>query len=230
MLKLKNIYKSFKIAGKKKSIISNLNLSIKKGEIIAITGESGCGKTTILNIISGLTIPDNGSVYVNDKKIYYFLDIIPAWIRNRKIGLIYQTFRLINEESVISNILLPARIKGKINKKTKEKLFNLLENLGIKEFIHTKVARLSGGQKQRVTIARALINDPEIILADEPTANLDKQTSREIFKILEAFVRNKTKTIIIMTHKDYMLKRADKVYEMKNGTLTLKMSGKKKKR
>lgn len=221
MLELEKIKKNFKIAGKKKNILYEISFKINAGEIIAITGESGCGKTTILNIISGLTSPDKGKLYLDKKKINFFLDIVPAFIRSRKVGLIFQTFRLINEETVKSNILLSARIRGIVNKKIEKNIDNILEKLKILEFKNTKAGVLSGGQKQRVTIARALINDPQIILADEPTANLDKKTSKDIFQILENLAKKENKAIIIVTHKEYMLKRATKVYEMKNSKLKL---------
>jgi ABC-type lipoprotein export system ATPase subunit len=221
MLKIKNTEKIFKIAGKKKKIVDNVDLNVKQGEIIAITGESGCGKSTILNLISGLTAPDKGSIFLNNKKINYWFDFIPAFNRSRKIGLIFQTFRLIYEETVLSNILLSARIRGKLNKNVLLKIDNLLQKLGIQEYKKTKAGFLSGGQKQRVTIARALVNDPQIILADEPTANLDKKTSIEIFKILENLAEKENRAIIIVTHKEHMLHRADKVFIMQNGKLKL---------
>ncbi|OHD53355.1 MAG: hypothetical protein A2Y33_12600 [Spirochaetes bacterium GWF1_51_8] len=219
MLKLEGVDKFYTIAGKKKQILHSVDLEINEGEIVAVTGKSGCGKTTMLNIIAGLTPPSHGKVSFQKRRIIYFLDLMPAWIRNRKMGFIFQTFKLINEETVASNILLPARIRGKVNKSVHERMDHLLERLGMTEHKYMKAGLLSGGQKQRVAIARALINNPPLILADEPTANLDKATSLEISHILEKFAEEEKKAILIVTHQDYMLHRADRVFDMVDGRL-----------
>lgn len=218
MLKLENISKIYRTAGRRLEVLRGLNLNLNAAEIIAITGKSGSGKTTLLNIITGLTTPSSGTVKFHNKKLNYFLDIIPAHIRNRKIGFIFQTFRLIQKESVIGNILLPARIKGVVNSTVKKRADLLLEELGIPEYKQTPVGYLSGGQKQRVAIARALINDPDLILADEPTANLDVETSESIFSILND-LKARNKAILIVTHKESMHKRADRRYSMQAGIL-----------
>lgn len=218
MLILENITKHYRISGKKKVILDDLNFEIKKGEIISITGKSGCGKSTLLNIISGLAVPDKGKVYFNNRRIYYFLDVHTGWLRNNKIGFIFQTFRLLYDESVITNVLLPAKIKGWVDKKTYNRAEEILNELEILEYKNMKTGLLSGGQKQRVAIARALINDPDIILADEPTANLDKITSIEICKILANISKN-NKSVIVVTHQDYMFEHSNKVFELINGKL-----------
>jgi len=219
MLKLEGVDKVYKIAGKTKQILQRVDLDLKEGEIAAVTGKSGCGKTTMLNIIAGLTPPSHGKLYFMGKRIVYFLDLMPSWIRNRKIGFIFQTFKLINEETVASNILLPARIRGHAGKNERMRMDSLLERLGIAEYKNMRAGLLSGGQKQRVAIARALINNPPLILADEPTANLDKATSLEIFHILETLAVDEKKAILIVTHKDYMLQRAERVFDMIDGKL-----------
>lgn len=218
LLALDKINKHFKIAGKKVTIINDLSLQLDKGEIIAITGRSGCGKTTLLNIITGITRPDSGSILFNGKKMWYHSDILMSRVRNRKIGQIFQTFRLLEDETVISNVMLPARIRGKAGRKVREYGMSILEKAGIAEYYNTKTGLLSGGQKQRVAVARAMINSPELILADEPTANLDVETSLEIFSLLE-MLRAEGKSIIIVTHTDYMLKKADRMYKMDSGRL-----------
>ncbi len=218
MLKLNNIGKTYHTAGRRLEVLRNINLTLNASEIIAITGKSGSGKTTLLNIITGLTSPSNGSVEFHGKTLNYFLDIIPAHIRNRRIGFIFQTFRLMQKESVLSNVLLPARIKGIVNRQVKERANILLEELGIPEYKHTSVGYLSGGQKQRVAIARALINDPDLILADEPTANLDRETSESIFEILSD-LQKQGKAILIVTHKETMHQKADRRYSMRDGIL-----------
>lgn len=218
MLSIQQLDKTYRIAGTLRPILQSLDLEIKPGEIVAITGKSGCGKTTLLNIIAGLTVPTQGRILFQGRPLIYVLDNIISRFRNRHLGFIFQTFKLLDRETVSSNILLAARIRGRVDKNVITRMHELLEQLGMSEYLHTRVGLLSGGQKQRIAIARALINDPELILADEPTANLDKQTSLEIFHILEA-LRKKGKAILIVTHKDYMLKKADRVYHMKDGRL-----------
>jgi len=203
LLKLEEIKKYYRIAGQKKEILKGVSLELGTGGIISITGPSGCGKTTLLNIISGITSPSAGKVYVNGKKLVYLFDIVPSAVRNREIGFIFQTFNLIHGETVMSNVLLPARIKGRVSRETGDYAKEILGRLKIYKYRTTRAGLLSGGQKQRVAIARALINRPSIILADEPTANLDKKTSIEIFDIL-ADLKDEGKSVIIITHTDYM--------------------------
>ena len=218
LLKLENISKSFRIAGKRTLVLDNLSFEMDEGEIVSITGKSGCGKSTMLNIIAGLISANKGKIFLNDKRKYNFLDIIASRRRNRKFGFIFQNFRLMNDETVISNILLPARIKGKVNKEVSTYANELMSKLKIYKYRNTKTGRLSGGQKQRVAIARALINKPSIILADEPTANLDKETSLEIFSILQD-IRKQGTAVLIITHTDYMHQKSDRTYVMESGVL-----------
>ncbi len=217
-LKVNNIEKHYTIAGHKRIILKTINLAVKKGEIISITGKSGCGKTTLLNVISGITKPDNGTIHINDKKINYHFDFLTSRQRNNNIGFIFQTFKLLFDETVFSNVLLPARLKGKVNAEIKDYACEVLSKLKIYKYRNSIAGILSGGQKQRVAIARALINKPSIILADEPTANLDKQTSIQIFDTLEE-LKDEGKAILIITHKDYMHERSDIVYSMHEGEL-----------
>ena len=219
ILSIKNIHKKYKIAGKKITIIDNLSLNIDKSEIVAITGRSGCGKTTLLNIITGITKPDSGEIFFKDKKFRFYSDFVMSGLRNREIGQIFQTFRLLEDETVMSNVMLPARIRGRAGSQIRNYAIEILGKTGIPEYQNTKTGLLSGGQKQRVAIARALINSPSLILADEPDANLDVNTSLEIFSILE-MLKKEGKSIIIVTHKDYMLQKADRTYKMDNGRLT----------
>ncbi len=219
VISVKNINKSYKIAGNKINIIDNLSLELDKGEIIAITGRSGCGKTTLLNILTGITKPDSGEIIFREKKMKYFSDFSMSRLRNREIGQIFQTFRLLEDETVMSNVMMPAHIRGKAGSEVRNYAIEILGKAGIAEFQNTKTGLLSGGQKQRVAIARAMVNRPSLILADEPDANLDVETSMEIFKLLE-MLKREGKSIIIVTHKQYMLKKADRTYKMDKGRLT----------
>jgi putative ABC transport system ATP-binding protein len=218
MLVVENISKKFYIGGKEKKVLDGVNLEIKKGEVVAITGKSGEGKSTLLNIISGLIKPDSGRVYFNGRRVIFFLDIHPAYLRNRNIGFVFQTFRLLPQESVWYNLLLPAMIKGFVGKRIKERALKLLKDFDLGDFKNMKAGLLSGGQKQRLAIARALINDPSLILADEPVANLDLETAKEIEKILLDVVSS-GKAMVIVTHQLEVIKSADKRFELKAGKL-----------
>jgi len=219
IISIKNLNKSYKIAGEKISVIDNLSLELAKGEIIAITGRSGCGKTTLLNILTGITRPDSGEIFFREKKLRTGSDFSMSKIRNRDIGQIFQTFRLLEDETVMSNVMMPARIKGDAGSAVRNYAIDILGKAGIAEYQNTRAGLLSGGQKQRVAIARAIVNRPSLILADEPDANLDSQTSIEIFSLIE-MLKREGKSIIIVTHKEYMLKKADKTYKMEKGRLT----------
>ena len=218
VLSLDEIHKHFHVAGNNISVINGLSLNMRESEIVAITGKSGCGKSTLLNIITGITRPDNGRIAFKGKRIRYRSDMFMSRLRNREIGQIFQTFRLLEEETVISNLMMPARIKGKAGKKVRDYALEILGRTGMSEFKNTRTGLLSGGQKQRVAIARAIVNRPSLILADEPDANLDAVTSMEIFSLLE-MLRDEGKSILIVTHKEYMLKKADRTYTMENGIL-----------
>lgn len=196
----------------RKTIVEDVSLQLNAGEIIAITGKSGCGKTTLLNVIAGLTPPSKGYVYFKNRRMIYFMDVMPALIRNLEIGFIFQTFQLINSETVKTNVLMPALIAGNYNRETLLRMDSLLERLGMKDFANTTVGLLSGGQKQRVAIARALINDPALILGDEPTANLDKATSKEIFSILQDVASKENRAVLMVTHDDNMIKKSHRAF------------------
>ncbi len=220
LLKLDNIHKSFRIAGVRTPVLRGLSLDIGEGEIVSVTGKSGCGKTTMLNIIAGVISSDHGKLHLRGRRIFNFFDILASRRRNRHLGFIFQNFRLIPDETVFANVLLPARIRGKVGSDTVLYARELMSRLRIYKYRNTRAGRLSGGQKQRVAIARALINRPSLILADEPTANLDKQTALEIFSILED-IKSSGTSVLIITHTDYMHERSDRVYNMEDGVLKL---------
>ena len=218
MLRVENVVKRYRIAGANKPVLAGIDLDLDAGRICAITGKSGCGKTTLLNVIAGITAPDRGSVRINGRKMRFALDILASRMRNREIGFVFQTFRLLNDESVIANVLLPARIRGRVGRDVRNHAEEILERLRIYKFRHTRAAVLSGGQKQRVAIARALVNRPSLILADEPTANLDRDTAREIFDIL-LDLKGEGKAVLAVTHDEYLHERADAAFMMEHGVL-----------
>lgn len=224
LLTLEKISRKFKIAGEGVPVLQSLDFSIDRGEIVSITGRSGCGKTTLLNIMTGITRPDRGSIFFDGSRVYHQFDFIMSRLRNRHMGQIFQTFRLLDDETVLNNILLPARISGNAGREVKKRALEMLERTGLRGFENTRAGFLSGGQKQRAAIARALVKNPQLILADEPTANLDSETSTEIFTLLEE-LKNEGRALIIVTHKDEMHHKSERVYKMENGGLTLIESG-----
>lgn len=220
-LKLKDLSKNYEEAGKRISIIQNLNAEFNKCEIAALIGKSGSGKTTLLNLISGIDRPDNGEIWIGDMPISGLSDEKLTLIRRNRVGIIFQFFNLIPTLTVIENVTLPKELDGNTEELVIDKAVELLNRVGLKERQNSYPDVLSGGEQQRVAIARALINDPDIILADEPTGNLDDETASEILGVLIRVARDLGVTMIIATHSTEVMNLADKVYSLHNGKLFL---------
>ena len=210
VMELKNITKIFESPAGESVVIENINLKINRGEFISIVGPSGSGKSTLLNIIGVLDKPTSGEVIINGFNILSLNESEIAQMRNNLMGFIFQSFNLINRTSVQKNIEIPAIIMGMNRSLRHYRSQKLLELLGIKDKAEYKPMNLSGGQQQRVAIARALINDPTIILADEPTGNLDTKTGKEVFSLLKMLTKKYNKTIIIVTHNLELALETDK--------------------
>ena len=201
VIELKNVNKIYKTKAEEIHILKNVNLSFSKGNFVSIQGKSGSGKTTLLNILGLLDVPTNGDMLIDDKLINYKDEKIKNKIRNEKMGFVFQFHYLLNEFTALENVMMPALINKKFNKKeVREKAMELLELVGLNERVKHKPLELSGGEKQRVAIARSMINDPEIILADEPTGNLDTETSLVINNLFKKINEEKKQSIIIVTH------------------------------
>ena len=199
MIRLVNINKVYnKGKNNETQALKKIDMTVEKGDFLAVVGTSGAGKSTLLKIIGGIEVPTKGEYYFNDKKVNFKSNKECSELRKKDIGFVLQDFGLVENENVLSNVMLPlyfSKFKGS-KKEAAEKVLSLLN---IKELASKKVNQLSGGQKQRVAICRALVNDPEVIIADEPTGALDNKTSGEIIKLL-AELNKKGKTIIIVTH------------------------------
>ena len=222
ILELKNINKVYKTKAEEIHILKNINFVVEKGDFISIQGKSGSGKTTLLNIIGLLDEASNGVMEIDEKQINYKNEKIKNKIRHEKIGFVFQFHYLLNEFTALENVMIPALINKKINKKElKEKARQLLELVELGHRINHKPLELSGGEKQRVAIARALINDPEILLADEPTGNLDSDTSDIINGLFKKINEEKGQSIIIVTHSIELANMAKKQYVIKNGEFKL---------
>lgn len=198
--------------------VNGITLTIKKGEFIALIGASGSGKSTLMNLIGSLDYPTNGQVYLEKLDISHASESELAQIRGRKIGFIFQTFNLIPSLTALGNVMLPMAFQNIPRYKRKEIAISTLEQVGLGDRIHHLPSQLSSGQRQRVAIARALVNDPEIILADEPTGNLDSKTGQEIMQTIKKLHQN-GKTIILITHDHELAKSAQRTIKLKDGLI-----------
>ena len=218
VLEAVDIAKSFHYP-QKIQILEKISLKLFAGESIAIMGASGEGKTTLLHILGTLEKPDQGSVKINGENI---ADISSDKIRNQSIGFIFQAYHLLDDLSVIDNILMPARIgRKKITKNSPvyQRALDLIKEVDLEDRACFPVKLLSGGEKQRVAIARALCNDPDLILADEPSGNLDFKNSSHIHELLFTSVKKRNKALIVVTHDKELANKCDKIYILKNGKL-----------
>ena len=217
ILRVENLVKSYGKGEAKVDALKSVNLSIKKGEFVAIVGPSGSGKSTLLHLLGGVDSPTSGKVYINDVDIYDLKTKDLAIFRRRNVGLIYQFYNLIPVLTAKENILLPAELDNR--KIDKDYLNDLLSTLGLKERQNHLPNQLSGGQQQRTSIGRALVNRPAIVLADEPTGNLDSKNSKEILELLKLSVKKYNQTLIMITHDNNIALQADRVITIEDGTI-----------
>ena len=220
ILELKNIEKYYKTKNEQLHIIRGLNLELKKGEFISILGRSGSGKSTLLNIIGLLDKADSGEVYINGKNILKMSEKEIDMLKNKSLGFVFQFHYLLNEFTALENVMVPALLHNFENRKNLEKkAVEILNSVGLGERLNHFPNQLSGGEKQRVAIARALINSPDILLADEPTGNLDEETSEKIFDILKKINNDTGQSIIVVTHSKDLANITDRQYYLKKGIL-----------
>lgn len=217
ILKVENLTKTYGKGETKVNALENISFSVEKGEFVAIVGASGSGKSTLLHLLGGVDRPTSGKVYIDNKDIYSLNDDNLAIFRRRQIGIIYQFYNLIPILNVKENILLPCNLDGK--NVSKERLEEVLEVLNLKERENHLPNELSGGQQQRVSIGRAIINHPAIVLADEPTGNLDSKASEEIVTLLKMSNKKYKQTVIIITHDLEIASRADRVITIDDGKI-----------
>lgn len=215
MIKAENIKKSFGSL----QVLKGINLEIPKGEIHSIVGASGAGKTTFLQILGTLSKPDSGDIYYNNKKVSSFSEKELSDFRNREIGFVFQFHHLLPEFTALENVCIPAFI-AKVSKSSAEKkAMELLDYLGLSDRIDHKPSELSGGEKQRVAVARALINKPSVVLADEPSGNLDSANRDELHELLFQLRDDFGQTFVIVTHDDHFALRSNKIIHIKDGVI-----------
>lgn len=215
MIKATNIYKSYGTL----EVLKGVNLTINKGEIISIVGASGAGKTTLLHILGTLDRANSGTVEINNINISSLNDKKLADFRNKNIGFVFQFHHLLPEFTALENVCIPAFISGASRSKTETKAKELLTFLGLKDRMDHKPSELSGGEQQRVAVARALINDPSVILADEPSGNLDSNTAKELHQLFFTLREKFNQTFVIVTHNEELANMADRKLVMKDGNI-----------
>ena len=220
IFELKNVNKEYKTKVEIIEVLKNISLELNQGDFISIQGKSGSGKTTLLNIIGLLDTPTTGEIKFDNEIINYADEKIKNMIRNQKIGFVFQFHYLLNEFTALENVMIPALIDTKLDRnKLKTKAKELLELVELGHRMNHKPLELSGGEKQRVAIARALINDPNIVLADEPTGNLDLETSETISKLFKKINDEKKQTIVIVTHSSELAELTKDKYKIEKGNL-----------
>lgn len=214
MITAKQIGKTYRKDNKDIVVIDNLSLSIPAGDFLAIVGSSGSGKSTLLMMLGGMMAPSKGSIWIDDDSLYDLTVEGRASLRQKKIGFVFQTFHLIPYLTALQNVQLPLMVSRSSEKEQQERAQSLLERMGLKDRTHHKPSELSVGQQQRVALARMLANDPTIILADEPTGNLDPRTAQEMVDFLSELNREK-RTVILVTHDQKVAKSAKHIHTLR---------------
>lgn len=219
IIRTQRVKKIFELGGEKLEALKGVDLDIATGEYISIMGPSGSGKSTLFNMIGGLDKPTEGSIYIDEVDLSQLDAYELAWLRCRKIGYIFQTFNLIPVMSALENVTLPMVFAGKSNEECRTMGIKLLNTVGLGNRVDHKPFELSGGQQQRVAIARAFANDPQIILADEPTGNLDLRTGKEIIELLRVMNKERNVTVVSATHDLKMLDVSDRIIWIRDGRI-----------
>jgi len=215
MIEVKNVYKRFGSL----EVLRGINLEVKHKEIVAIVGKSGAGKSTLLQIIGSLDQPDSGSVVIDGVDLSQMNEKKLAHFRNHHIGFIFQFHQLLPEFTALENVMMPALIAGENRNQTEQKAAQLLERLGLEDRLNHKPQQLSGGEKQRVAAARAMIMNPSIILADEPTGSLDEKNKQELCDLLQKMHQEMGQTILLVTHDKDMTHWCDRILEIQDGKM-----------
>src|SRR6266545_6162889 len=219
LVELKQVYKNYYLGETKISALKGIDLKIESGELVAIWGPSGSGKSTLCNIVGLLDTPTSGKLFLEGKDASNLSDEMRSELRSKAIGFVFQTFNLIPVLSALENVILPLEIRGESAAKAREKAMQQLTELGLGEHMAHRPHKLSGGQQQRVAIARALINDPAIILADEPTANLDSDTAVKIIDLMRELNQKSGATFIFSTHDQRLLGRINRKILLRDGII-----------
>ncbi|MFI3186608.1 MAG: ABC transporter ATP-binding protein [Methylococcaceae bacterium] len=219
IIELKQVYKDYPQAGTLQTVLHDINLDIFSGDFLAIVGPSGNGKSTLLNLLTGIDYPSRGDILVNGTHLQKLSNKkLTAW-RGANVGIVFQFFQLLPTLSLLQNIVLPMEFLGQLNKSQRtERAMLLLERVGLADEMHRLPSQVSGGQQQRAAIARALANDPPLIVADEPTGNLDATTAEAVFELF-AHLRDQGKTLVMVTHNETLANAASRKIEIRSGRI-----------
>ncbi len=220
IIELRRVWKTYRMGEQEVHALQGIDLEVFPGEFLAIQGPSGSGKSTTMNMIGCLDIPTKGEVYLDGQNISRLSESSLAQIRGKKIGFIFQKFNLIETLTALENVMLPMTFQGIPDNERHERAKKLLTRFGLKDRIHHKPNQLSGGEQQRVAIARSLATDPLVVLADEPTGNLDSRAGRDVMLFLRELNEHEGKTIVLVTHDDTLARTADRIAFLKDGTIT----------
>jgi lipoprotein-releasing system ATP-binding protein len=219
LVKTEGLTKSFWIGKHELKVLKGIDLGIRKGEIIAIMGPSGAGKSTLLHLLGALDRPTSGTITFNDHILTKESDLELAKIRNLEIGFVFQFHHLLPEFTALENVLIPALISGKTPEEATPKAMELLHRVGLSERVKHQPGELSGGEQQRLAVARALMNDPKLLLADEPSGNLDKASSQALHELLWSLSRERGQTTVVVTHNETLAGKADRIVEIEDGKI-----------
>lgn len=225
MLMLRGLTRSFPEGNERREVLRGIELDVRQGECVALLGRSGSGKSTLLSLIAGIDRPDAGEIHVNGTELTRLNERERTVFRRRHIGFVYQFYSLIPTLTVEENLLLPLELNGRTEPQDFESAYRLLEDIGLNDRRSEFPDRLSGGEQQRVTIARALVHDPLLVLADEPTGTLDADTGRLVLDLFDRLLRVRGKTLILVTHSKTVSETADRVLTLEDGRLVQESTG-----
>jgi lipoprotein-releasing system ATP-binding protein len=219
MIRITDLHKSFTMGSQELTVLKGIDLEIPRGQMVAIVGASGAGKSTMLHIMGMLDRPTKGTVYFDNQDLFQMSEAQQAEFRNRRIGFVFQFHHLLPEFTALENACMPALIQRRPIEEIEQEATTLLQEVGLGQRLHHKPGELSGGEQQRVAVARALIQKPDLVLADEPTGNLDTHTGESLFGLLRDLNRTRKTTFVIVTHNDKLSAQSDRIIHMQDGMI-----------
>ncbi len=219
MIRVTDLHKSFAMGERSLAVLKGINLEIQRGELISIVGASGAGKSTLLHIIGTLDRPSKGTVRFDGQDLFQLSESAQAEFRNRRVGFVFQFHHLLPEFTALENTCMPALIQRRPQEDIEAEAVGLLNDVGLRERLHHKPGELSGGEQQRVAVARALMQKPDLVLADEPTGNLDTHTGEALFALLRDLNKARGTTFVIVTHNDKLSAQSDRIVHMQDGQI-----------
>lgn len=219
MIRITDLHKSFIMGSQELTVLKGIDLDIPRGQMVAIVGASGAGKSTMLHIMGMLDRPTKGTVYFDNQDLFQMSEAQQAEFRNRRIGFVFQFHHLLPEFTALENACMPALIQRRPIEEVEQEATTLLQEVGLGQRLHHKPGELSGGEQQRVAVARALLQKPDLVLADEPTGNLDTHTGESLFGLLRDLNRTRKTTFVIVTHNDKLSAQSDRIIHMQDGMI-----------